>query len=333
MNSEFKWGIIGTGGIAKAFANDLDYVKGHKVVVVGSRTSNSAQQFASNYLGCRSYASYSELVADPILDGVYIATPHNFHKEHTIMALNAGKPVLCEKPFAVNKHEVRSMIDLAQNKGLTLMEAMWTRHLPIYEEVIDWIKKGLIGEPKLVDASLGFDSPYDPESRLWDPKLAGGSLLDVGIYPLTLADLIYETTPENVFSLAELSPDRVDAHIAITLQYQNSALATLGSAINLSLPNGASILGESGSIEIPYFWCAQKAFTTKGSEKRETVRPHEINGFEYQIREVDRCLSEGLTQSPKVSWECALSMIQLMDSIRSEIGVSYPADDEEHDGI
>ena len=129
MNSKFKWGIIGTGGIAKAFANDLGFTKNHKVVAVGSRTSNSAQQFASKYPGCTGYASYSELVADPSLDGVYIATPHNFHKEHTIMALNAGKPVLCEKPFAVNEHEVRSMIDLAQKKGVTLMEAMWTRFL------------------------------------------------------------------------------------------------------------------------------------------------------------------------------------------------------------
>jgi len=117
------------------------------------------------------------------------------------------------------------------------------------------------------------------------------------------------------------------------LQYQNSSLATLGSAINLSLPNGALILGESGAIEIPHFWCAQKAFTTQGSDKREILKPHEINGFEYQILEVDRCLSEGLTQSPKVSWECSLSMTQLMDNIRSEIGVSYPADNEEHDGV
>ena len=154
-NFEFKWGIIGTGGIAKAFANDLDYVKDHKVVAVGSRTSNSAQQFASKYPGCTGYASYSELVADPSLDGVYIATPHNFHKEHTIMALNAGKPVLCEKPFAVNEHEVRSMIDLAQNKGLTLMEAMWTRFLPHIAKVREILARGILGEIFTLQADFG----------------------------------------------------------------------------------------------------------------------------------------------------------------------------------
>jgi predicted dehydrogenase len=325
-----RWLIVGHGKIT---ANFIEAARGtgHEIVAVAGRNSERASIFA-NKNGIEKSGEDLLLLSEGV-DAAYIATPHTGHCDGAITLLAKGVPVLCEKPLAVNHRQVDKMVNAAKESNTFLMEAMWTRHLPIYEEVIDWIKKGLIGEPKLVDASLGFNSPYDPESRLWNPKLAGGSLLDVGIYPLTLADLIYETTPENIFSLAELSPDGVDAHIAITLQFQDSALATLGSAINLSLPNGATILGESGSIEIPYFWCAQKAFTTKGSEKREIFRPHEINGFEYQIREVDRCLSEGLTQSPKVSWKCSLSMIQLMDSIRSEIGVSYPADDEEHDGI
>ena len=325
-----RWLIVGHGKIT---ANFIEAARGtgHEIVAVAGRNSERASIFA-NKNGIEKSGEDLLLLSEGV-DAAYIATPHTGHCDGAITLLAKGVPVLCEKPLAVNHRQVEKMVNAAKESNTFLMEAMWTRHLPIYEEVIDWIKKGLIGEPKLVDASLGFNSPYDPESRLWNPKLAGGSLLDVGIYPLTLADLIYETTPENISSLAELSPDGVDAHIAITLQFQNSALATLGSAINLSLPNGATILGESGSIEIPSFWCAQKAFTTKGSEKREIFRPHEINGFEYQIREVDRCLSEGLTQSPKVSWKCSLSMIQLMDSIRSEIGVSYPADDEEHDGI
>ena len=191
---------------------------------------------------------------DPDIDAIYIATPNTLHCEQTITALNAKKPVLCEKPLAVNQKQVEKMISAAEKSNTFLMEAMWTRHLPIYEEVISIIKKGHIGEPKLVEASLGFNSPYDPKSRLWDPKLAGGSLLDVGIYPLTLADLIYETSPEKILSLAELSPDGVDAHLSLLIQYPNSSLAKLGSAINLSLPNGGLIVGESGSIEIPYFW-------------------------------------------------------------------------------
>ena len=160
-----------------------------------------------------------------------------------------------------------------------------------------------------------------------------GSLLDVGIYPLTLADLVYETSPEKVFSVAELSPDGVDANLSMLIQYPNSSMAKLSSAINLSLPNGALILGESGSIEIPYFWCAEKAFLKQASKNEEINKTHQINGFEYQIREVERCLSEGLTQSPKVSWKCSHSMAQLMDQIRTQIGVNYPADSQEQDGI
>ena len=325
-----RWLIVGHGKITANFIEAARGI-GHEIAAVAGRNSERASTFA-NKNGIEKSGDDLLLLSEGV-DAAYIATPHTGHCTGATTLLGKGVPVLCEKPLAVNHRQVEKIVNAAKESNTFLMEAMWTRHLPIYEEVIDWIKKGLIGEPKLVDASLGFNSPYDPESRLWNPKLAGGSLLDVGIYPLTLADLIYETTPEKISSLAELSPDGVDAHIAITLQFQNSALATLGSAINLSLPNGATILGESGSIEIPSFWCAQKAFTTKGSEKREIFRPHEINGFEYQIREMDRCLSEGLTQSPKVSWKCSLSMIQLMDSIRSEIGVSYPADDEEHDGI
>mgnify|MGYP001090427884 FL=1 len=325
-----RWLIVGHGKITANFIEAARGI-GHEIAAVAGRNSERASTFA-NKNGIEKSGDDLLLLSEGV-DAAYIATPHTGHCTGATTLLGKGVPVLCEKPLAVNHRQVEKIVNAAKESNTFLMEAMWTRHLPIYEEVIDLVKKGLIGEPKLVDAALGFNSPYDPESRLWNPELAGGSLLDVGIYPLTIADLIYETTPENIFSLAELSPDGVDAHIAITLQYQNSSLATLGSAINLSLPNGALILGESGAIEIPHFWCAQKAFITQDSEKREILKPHEINGFEYQILEVDRCLSEGLTQSPKVSWECSLSMVQLMDNIRSEIGVSYPADDEESDGV
>jgi len=325
-----RWLIVGHGKITANFIEAARGI-GHEIVAVAGRNSKRVSSFA-NVNGIEKSGEDLLLLSEGV-DAAYIATPHTEHCNGAITLLEKGVPVLCEKPLAVNRRQVDKMLDAAKKSNTFLMEAMWTRHLPIYEEVIGLINKGLIGEPKLVDASLGFNSPYDSESRLWNPELAGGSLLDVGIYPLTLADLIYETTPEKVFALAELSQDGVDAHLAITLQYKNSALATLGSAINLSLPNGATILGESGSIEIPYFWCAQKAFIIKGSEKSEILSPHEINGFEYQIREMDRCLSEGLNQSPKVPWECSLSIVQLMDNIRSEIGVSYLADCEENDGI
>ena len=325
-----RWLIVGHGKIT---ANFIEAARGlgHEIVAVGGRNLKRASIFA-NKNGIEKSGEDLLFLSEGV-DAAYIATPHTEHCNGARTLLEKGVPILCEKPLAVNHREVEKMLNAAKESNTFLMEAMWTRHLPIYEEVIGSIRKGLIGEPKLVDASLGFNAPYNHESRLWNPKLAGGSLLDVGIYPLTLADLIYQNTPESFFSLAELSPEGVDAHVAITLQYANSALATLRSAINLSLTNGAIIVGESGSIEIPYFWCAQKAFIKQGSEQTEILRPHDINGFEYQILEMDRCLSEGLIQSPKVSWECSLSMIQLMDSIRSQIGVSYQADDEENNGV
>ena len=325
-----RWLIVGH---VKITANFIEAARGigHEVVAVAGRNSERASTFA-NKNGIEK-SGEDLLILSEGVDAAYIATPHSEHCNGTTTLLENGVPVLCEKPLAVNHRQVEQMVDTAKESNTFLMEAMWTRHLPIYEEITDWINKGLIGEPKLIDASLGFNAPYEPESRLWNPKLAGGSLLDVGIYPLTLADLIYENSPENISALVELSPDGVDAHVAMTLQYQNSALAKLGSAINLSLPNSALILGESGFIEIPNFWCAQKAFLSQGSEKRESLRPHDINGFEYQIHEVEKCLSEGLMQSPKVSWECSLSMIRLMDNIRSQIGVIYPVDSKGHDGV
>ena len=325
-----RWLIVGHGKITSNFI-DAALGIGHQVVAVAGRNSERASDFA--IINEIEKSGEDLLLLSEGVDAAYIATPHSEHCNAAITLLENGVPVLCEKPLAVNQREVERMINAAEESKIFLMEAMWTRHLPIYEKVADHIKKGRIGEPKLVEASLGFNSPYDPKSRLWNPKLAGGSLLDVGIYPLTLADLIYETSPEKILSLAELSPDGVDAHLSLLIQYPNSSLAKLGSAINLSLPNGGLIVGESGSIEIPYFWCAQKAFFTQVSNKEEISEPHQINGFEYQIQEVNRCLSEGLTQSPKVSWECSRSMTQLMDQIRHQIGVRYPADSEDQDGI
>ena len=325
-----RWLIVGHGKIASNFIDAAQGI-GHQVVAIAGRDHERASIFAAKNGIDKSGEDLVSLSEG--LDAAYVATPHSEHCNAALTLLENGVPVLCEKPLAVNQKQVEKMISAAEKSNTFLMEAMWTRHLPIYEEVISIIKKGHIGEPKLVEASLGFNSPYEPKSRLWNPELAGGSLLDVGIYPLTLADLVYEKSPEKVFSVAELSPDGVDANLSMLIQYPNSSMAKLSSAINLSLPNGALILGESGSIEIPYFWCAEKAFLKQASKNEEINKTHQINGFEYQIREVERCLSEGLTQSPKVSWKCSHSMAQLMDQIRTQIGVNYPADSQEQDGI
>ena len=320
-----RWLAVGHGGIVPTFVDAVRGV-GHEVVAVAGRDPARARAFADRY-------QIAEVTDDPPsflerVDAAYVATPHSSHRDVTLPLLQAGIPVLCEKPMAVNARQVADLVTAAQTTGTFLMEAMWTRHLPVYDDVRIWINQGCIGAPKLVEASFGFRASYDRESRLWSPELAGGSLLDLGIYPLTLADLVLDGPPSSVSAVAELSPDQVDAHLAMILAYPDAGLARLGSAINTRLSSEARIVGDSGTIAIPEFWRAEEATLDSGSQRDAAHRPHRFNGFEYQILEVERCLQVGLTESPVVEWECSLAMAELMDAIRAEVKVSYPADEE-----
>ena len=325
MNSEFKWGIIGTGGIAQAFANDLDYVKGHKVVAVGSRTSNSAQLFVSNYLGCKGYASYSELVADPILDGVYIATPHNFHKEHTIMALNAGKPVLCEKPFPVNEHEVRSMIDLAQNKGLTLMEAMWTRFLPHIAKVREILASGILGEIFTLQANFRQRLTDNNNPRLWELSLAGGALLDMGIYPVSFSHLVLEE-PTNIIAQTTVTNKKVDAQASAIFAYKNGAQSIISASSHTQTPCTAHVSGFKGFLEIDQqFYCptAMRIVLHDGS-KMEYPNTYKGHGLREQAIEFAHCVRAGKIESPLLPHNESISVMESIDEIRRQVGLRYP---------
>ena len=324
-NSEFKWGIIGTGGIAKAFANDLDYVKDHKIVAVGSRTSNSAQKFASKYPGCTGYTSYSELVADPELDGVYIATPHNFHKEHTIMALNAGKPVLCEKPFAVNEHEVRSMIDLAQNKGLTLMEAMWTRFLPHIAKVREILAKGILGEIFTLQADFGRRLTENNNPRLWEPKLAGGALLDMGIYPVSFSHLVLGA-PSSIVAQATFTDKGVDAQTSAVFRYDNGTQSIISASSHTQTPCTAHVSGLKGFLEIDHLFyhpTAMRIVMNDGS-KTEYPNTYKGHGLREQAIEFAHCVWAGKIESPLLSHNESISVMESMDEIRRQIGLRYP---------
>ena len=325
-----RWLIVGHGQIAKTFLQAAQGV-GHEVIAVIGRDSERAHNFANRY----GIGSFSE---DPLnfvgsVDAAYIATPHSAHRDRSVELLNAGVPVLCEKPMAVNKKQTHEIVSAAKNNQTFLMEAMWTRHLPVYAEIINWIEHERIGKIKLIESSLGFVAPYEKDSRLWNPELAGGSLLDVGIYPLMFADLVLGKPPIEIAAVAELTADGIDAHLAMLLRYSSGALAKLSSAINVALPNEARIIGEDGVIEVPSFFAAEKAFLHTGTNIEEVKIPHEINGFEFQISEVARCLSEGLIQSPVVSWEWSLGMSELMENIRHQIDVFYPADQDYSNGI
>ena len=325
MNSEFKWGIIGTGGIAQAFANDLGNVKNHTVAAVGSRTLTSAEEFTSNYPGCVGYASYSELVEDSNLDGIYIATPHNFHSKHTILALNAGKPVLCEKPFAVNANEVRSMIELAKKNSLTLIEAMWTRFLPHIAKVREIIASGILGDIFTLQADHGQKLTDNKNPRLWEPELAGGALLDLGIYPVSFSHLVLGE-PLKITASSIFTNKGVDAQTSAIFEYENGAHSIISASSYNQTPCTASVSGSKGLLEIDRIFYSPSSMkvTLYSGSITEYPNNYKGHGLREQAVEFARCVRSGLIESPLIPHNESVSVMNSMDEIRRQVGLHYP---------
>jgi dihydrodiol dehydrogenase / D-xylose 1-dehydrogenase (NADP) len=320
-----KWGILGTGGIASAFARDLNFAENTEKLAVGSRTKESAAKFAEEHDVSRAYGSYEELVQDPDVDAIYVATPHPFHKENVLACLRAGKAVLCEKPFTMNSGELEEIIQFARDQKLFLMEAMWTKFLPPIVKVREWIDSGEIGEVLLVKADFGFRAPWDPEWRLLNPALGGGALLDVGIYPVTFASMIFGTKPEKILSTAYIGETGVDEQFSILMSYPSGKTATLNGAFRIGLTNEAYIHGREGYIRIPSFHSAKSAILYKDGEEVETFNDdRQCAGYAFEIEEVGRCLSQGLLESPVVPLDESLEIMKLMDEIRGQWGLKYP---------
>ncbi|WP_226678193.1 Gfo/Idh/MocA family protein [Mesobacillus jeotgali] len=320
-----KWGILGTGGIASAFARDLAFAKNTEKLAVGSRTKESAAKFAEEHGVSRAYGSYEELVQDPEVDAIYVATPHPFHKENVLTCLRAGKAVLCEKPFTMNSGELEEIIDFARDQKLFLMEAMWTRFLPPIIKVKEWIDSGEIGEVLLVKADFGYRAQWDPEWRLLNPVLGGGALLDLGIYPVTFASMIFGTTPEKILSTAHIGETGVDEQFSILMSYPSGKTATLNGAFRIGLTNEAYIHGTEGYIRIPSFHSAKSATLYKDGQEVETFNDDRKSaGYSFEIEEVGRCLNQGLLESPVVPLNESLEIMELMDEIRGQWGLKYP---------
>jgi len=325
MKNNFKWGIIGTGGIAGEFANDLSYLNNHTVAAVGSRKLSTAQQFASKYPDCVGYASYSELVADPNLDGIYIATPQNFHVEHTILALDAGKPVLCEKPFAINTSEVELMVKTATQNQLTLIEAMWTRFLPHIEIVRKIINSNVLGNIHTLQADHGQRLSESNKPRLWDPALGGGALLDLGIYVVSFAHLILGV-PDKITAKSNFTDKGVDEQTSAIFEYKNGAQAILNTTLRNSTPCRAVISGVNGWLEIDrtfYNPSAMRVVLNDGS-KTEYPNSYKGHGLREQAIEFSRCVGSKLIESPLMPHEESIDVMRSMDKIREQIGLHYP---------
>lgn len=323
-----KWGILSTGWIAHQFATDLAHASNGVAYAVGSRTQESADEFAKNHGIPVAYATYEELVNDPEVDAIYIGTPHPFHKENALLALRAGKAVLCEKPFTVNSAELEEIVAYAREQKLFLMEAMWSRYLPANVKVREWLAAGRIGEVRLVKADLGFRADWNPEGRLLNPALGGGALLDVGIYPISFASMVLGPHPETVSSTVHIGETGVDEHFSLLLSYGNGVTAALNGGIRLKMHEEAYIYGTEGHIIVKGTLVnPRSAELYNNGELVETVTDDRASvGYSFEAEEVGRCLHAGLTESPVMTLDESVAILKLLDGVRAGWGLKYPGE-------
>ena len=323
MSKGIRWGIIGTGGIARTFATDLTNFTNHQIAAVGSRSLEKAESWATKF-GGKPYGSYAELVEADI-DAVYVATPHQLHVSNTILALTAGRPVLCEKPFAVNSKEARSMIETAREKDLLLMEAMWSRYLPHYQQVREIVASGELGEIFMVTADHGQPLPAHTHHRLHAPELAGGALLDLGIYPLSLAFMLLGI-PDEVKAVGTKTLSGVDATTSAVLHFSSGAQAQINTTLTTKTPCTATIIGTKGRLEIDgdFYTPTSMRVIIPGNSIREIPRNYDGHGIREQALYFERALLEGKIDSELLPLEESLAIMEAMDEIRSQIDLKYP---------
>ncbi len=325
MTEKFRWGIISTGNIAKQFARGLSALPDAELAAVASRSQETADTFGDQFQVERRYDSYEALVADPRIDAIYVGTPHSFHRENTLMCLQAGKPVLCEKPFAINASQAQEMVDVARERQVFLMEAMWTRFTPVFVHLRDLLARRVIGDVQLILADFGFRTRFNPEGRLFKPELGGGALLDVGVYPVSLASMVLGA-PERISSMAHLGETGVDENAAMILGYPTGALAVLSTAIRTNTPQVAIINGTEGRITIHSRWWVPTRLTIEvyDRETTEIDLPMVGNGYNYEAAEVARCVRAGKTESDVMPLDETLAVMRTLDEIRDQWGLKYP---------
>lgn len=325
MTDTFRWGILGTGSIARQFATGLQALPDATLAAVGSRTQESADAFGDRFGAARRHASYEALAADPEVDAIYVATPHSLHRECTLLCIEHGKPVLCEKPFAINAAQAADMVAAARARGVFLMEAMWTRFLPLIGRMRQLLKDGAIGEVRMLHADFGFRTGVNPTGRLFDPALGGGALLDVGIYPVSLASLVLGQ-PARIVAMADIGSTGVDEQAGIILGYDGGQLALLSTAIRTSTPHEARIMGTQGLIHLHGQWWRGTGLTlaVDGQEPQQIEEPITGNGYNYEAAEVARCVRAGLAESDTMPLDETLAIMRTLDAVRAQWGLRYP---------
>jgi len=322
--SPFRWGVLGPGRIAHRFAQALEDVDGAKLQAVASRSAERAEDFAQKYGAHAAYDSDEALAFDPAVDAIYVASPHRFHYNQTRLCLEAGKPVLCEKPFTVNAAQAADLIRLAQAKDLFLMEALWSRYLPIYNQVRTWLDGGEIGEIKLVNSTFCFQPERDPSDRKFNHELAGGALLDLGVYNISLSQWAIGDNPSAIRALAQLGDTGVDELTAVTLTYPGNVTSQFTCSLLFDAVNDLTIYGTKGHVRIhPKFWESTEATLAVGGKELPAAFPFRRNGFEYQIEEAMRGVRGGKGESEGMPLAATLANMKTMDQIREQISLRY----------
>jgi predicted dehydrogenase len=325
MVNSIRWGILGTGWIASEFAQGLSQLSDAELVAVGSRTLESAERFAAQYGVPHQHASYQALVGDADVDVIYVATPNPLHKEHSLLCLKAGKPVLCEKPFALNAREAEDVVQVAREKKLFLMEAMWSRFFPLMAKVRSLLAGGVLGEVKMLVADLCIQFDFDPSDRRYALELGGGALLDLGVYAVSFASMVMGS-PASITSLAHLGETGVDEQAGIILRYDQGQVSTLFTSIRVDSPVEAILMGTKGQIRFHPWWIRPSRLTLSltGQETTTIEMPYEGNGYQFEAAEVMECLRANKLESDLMPLDETQSIMQTMDAIRAQWGLKYP---------
>ena len=327
MKAAINWGIIAPGNISASFAKALNSIENAKLQAVYGRNISKAREFSDKFNGEESYDDIDAFLADEKIQVVYVATPHPMHKEFVLKCLNAKKAVLCEKPMTLNEKDTRILIECAQENGVFLMEAMWSRFTPTMIEVKKWIESGEIGELKMLEGSFSFQSPRNPESRLYNLALGGGGLLDVGIYPISVGTYLLGEFPNKISSQLCIGPTGIDEFGSASLKYQNNQLLNVSFGIHCQTKHRFMIYGSKGNIEIdaPFYAATKATLKKNGSDAIVYEKKFECNGYEYEARAVMESFEKGIEHA-LCPHKDSLAIANIMDTIRSQNGLVYPGE-------
>lgn len=329
MGKTYNWAILGCGRIARKFASDLKHLPNAQLYAAASRSIENAQEFANDLGFEKAYGSYEAMLNDPSVDVVYIASPHSHHCEHAILCLNHKKAVLCEKAFALNSQEVAMMVDAAKKNNTFLMEAFWTLFQPSFQKAMDIIDSGELGVLKMVRSDFGFKADYNPEKRLYNVHLGGGSLLDIGIYPIFMS-LMALGKPSEIKTMASFSPTGSEESITMSFRYPNGEFASLVSSFAHFSSTQTEFGFENGYIRLNRRFYTPTTITYwKNGEEEQLITVEKSTGFgyEYEAAHVMDCLDAGKIESDKMTWKRSADLMEIMDRVRKDAGILFPGHD------